>query len=203
MKKFFSLILSCFVLPGATVALLLTVAGIARADIINTFNVSGSAVNQTDSSVGSCGVGYACPFSGTLVVDVYEGTAPSANITFPGLSAFTPQGTSSCSPLSRSRDTSDWELDACNSSSDSLFLVFTTSETPGSLVGFEGGSVVEAIVNSAGGVPIYGALSGSIAPAQFAAAPVAEPSTFSLWGLALIAGLWLGRKQIFAHSARS
>lgn len=73
MKKFFSLILSCFVLPGATVALLLTVAGIARADIINTFNVSGSAVNQTDSSVGSCGAGYACPFSGTLVVDVYEG----------------------------------------------------------------------------------------------------------------------------------
>ena len=49
----------------------------SRADTITMFNVSGTAVNQAFVPVSpTCGARATCPFSGTLDVDVTNGTVP-------------------------------------------------------------------------------------------------------------------------------
>ena len=61
----------------------------SRADTITMFNVSGTAVNQAFTPGSpTCGARATCPFSGTLDVDVTNGTVPDIDITFPGLDPF-------------------------------------------------------------------------------------------------------------------
>jgi hypothetical protein len=162
----------------------------AHADTITTFDVSGSATNITTGSLGSCGAGATCAFSGTLSIDVTSGTVnvlgtvENVDITFPGLASFTTLAFSS--PLNPF-DGPNWEIDVDNSDHDRLGLHFTTMNTPASLVGFTGGSISGVSV-ALGSTVLYTVSSGSITPASTA---TPEPSSlvlmfFGLGALALI-----------------
>ena len=104
----------------------------ARADVTATFDVSGTA--EASPIVGNhCGE---CAFFGTLMINVTTGAATAVDITFQDLAAF--------DKLIRSHKsgTSHWSIGAFNSDEDTASLVFTTTPTPGSLVGFTGGSII-------------------------------------------------------------
>jgi hypothetical protein len=88
----------------------------ARADVITTFDLSGTAHNVSGMTLGSCVVNASCAFSGTLTVDVTSGAVTAIDVTFPGLSAFDTLVDSG--PFS----TSDWLVGADNSSSDTMNL---------------------------------------------------------------------------------
>jgi PEP-CTERM motif len=139
----------------------------ARADVTTTFDVSGTATAELGQSCGSN-----CPFSGTLTIDVTTGAATAVDITFPGLSAF------DTLTFSDGAGPSDWAIFASNSAfADFVTLIFTTTQTPGSLVGFAGGSIVgKSVSGNPSGNVLYALTSGSIAA-------VPEPST---WALAII-----------------
>jgi hypothetical protein len=151
----------------------------AHADTITTFDVSGSATNITTGSLGSCGPGATCAFSGTLNIDVTSGTIAllgAVDITFPGVASFTKVLVSS--PLSSGSST--WDLDVVNNGmpADVLSLHFTTTHTPASLVGFTGGTILGA------GSSVYTVSTGSITPAPTAAS---EPGSLVLMFLGLVA----------------
>ena len=117
----------------------------ARADVTATFDVSGTAEARLDP----CGE---CAFFGTLTINVTTGAATAVDITFPDLAAF--------DKLIRSHKsgTSHWSIGAFNSDEDTASLVFTTTPTPGSLVGFTGGSIIPG-----GGVDnLYVVIKGTI-----------------------------------------
>ena len=145
----------------------------ARADVTTIFDVSGTATANAGQSCGSN-----CPFSGTLTVDVTTGTPTAIDVTFPGLAAF------DTVTLSVPFLTSDWAITASNGSGgDRTTLDFTTTQTPGSLVGFAGGSIFGCcVVQSPPGAILY-FIAGSIAPA------VPEPST---WAMLLLGFAGLG-----------
>ena len=158
-------------------------APVARAD---SFTVSGTAKNVSGGSLGSCASGAICAFSGTLTIDVTSGSLTAMDITFPGFTSFTsPQ-------FAEPINTSDFFIGALNSSGDAaLTLDFTTTMTPGSLVGFTGGSIFGlSVLNNTTAAPEYSDLSGSIAPA-----PAPEPSSLALIPLGLGA-LLIMRKRI-------
>lgn len=106
----------------------------AHADTITTFNVLGTASNASGQTLDTCSAGSLCSFSGTLSVDVTAGTITGVDITFPGLSPF--NALSCCSSPG-----SDYFFPA-NNGEQSLTLIFTTTPSPGSLVGFDGGSIL-------------------------------------------------------------
>src|SRR5262245_56991468 len=148
------------------VAALVVAPAVASADV---FNVSGMATNETASAIGTCASGAICMFSGTLTVDVTGGLVHNVSITFPGLATFDSlEGQGSIS--------GGFSIDAINSSLNALALDFTTTPTPGSLVGFTGGTIFGNAVSTAVNTPaIYGSLTGSITvPA------VPEPSTWAM-----------------------
>ncbi|MGH8199141.1 MAG: PEP-CTERM sorting domain-containing protein [Steroidobacteraceae bacterium] len=113
-------------------ALLVASAPFSHADTITTFNVLGTAGNASSHTLGTCSAGSQCSFSGTLSVDVTAGTVTGIDITFPGLSPF--NALSCCS--------SPGFVPAYNGE-QSLALIFTTAPSPGSLVGFDGGSILD------------------------------------------------------------
>jgi hypothetical protein len=121
----------------------------SRADTITIFDVKGTAVNQAFAPLGSCGARATCPFSGTLDVDVTNGTVPGIDITFPGLDPFDKVILTEMSPTT---------VEATNAPSlgQVLFLTFT-----GNLVGFMGGTIIgESVVTHDLGVEIYAVNSG-------------------------------------------
>jgi hypothetical protein len=135
----------------------------SRADTTTIFNVEGTAVNQSFAPLGSCGAGETCPFSGTLDVDVTNGTVPGIDITFPGLDTFDRVVFSVASPAF---------VEATNA--PSLGQVLELSFT-GNLVGFTGGTITgEAVVTHDLGVEIYAVNSGG------SITPVPEPSTWAM-----------------------
>jgi len=164
-------------------ALLLLVGGIARADTITTFAVSGTAQNVSGGSLGSCQARATCGFSGTLTIDVTSGFVTTVDISFPGLSRFDLRGNSF------STGTSDWKISALNLP-DLLGLKFTTTKTPGSLLGFTGGSIVGGqIDNPLNFKFFYTNLRGSITPVLV---PIPEPSSLALLSSGLLGSLALG-----------
>ena len=173
MRKSLWLVLALLVVGGAPVA---------HAD---TFTVSGTALNDSGGSLGSCANGATCAFKGTLTIDVTSGL--SMDITFPGFTSFTnPQ-------FAEPINTSDFFIGALNTSGDAaLTLDFTTTTTPGSLVGFTGGNIFGlSVLNNATGAPEYSDLTGSITPAS---AP--EPSSLALIPLGLGALLVMRKRMI-------
>jgi len=143
-----------------TVLALSLTAGVAKADVITTFDVSGQF------NVPSKGT-----FSGTLAVDVTAGTVSTVDITFPGLTDFTALISSSPFPPG-------WEIGVGNSGFvDFLLLDFTTT-APNSLIGFDGGTIFGDLVTENN--LLFSQFSGSITRAV---APAPEPPS-----LALLAG---------------
>jgi hypothetical protein len=138
----------------------------SRADTIRIFDVSGTAMNQSFVPTGTCGARENCPFSGTLDVDVTNGTVPDIDITFPGLSAFDRVIFTETNPGPVT------EVFATNAPSlgQNLDLTFT-----GSLMGFTGGTIQgRAVTTHDLGVEIYAVNSGG------SITPVPEPSTWAM-----------------------
>jgi hypothetical protein len=136
---------------------------------------------------GTCtpGTGFTgTTFSGTLTIDVTAGTVTGIHVSFQGLSAFN-------SILGgHATGTSDWVIFATNVGiNDGLNLEFTTGHTPGSLVGFTGGSIVGDDVTSTVGNMGYNITGGSVTPAV-----PDGGSTVSLLGFALLGVAALRRK---------
>jgi hypothetical protein len=139
----------------------------ARADVTATFEVSGNA--QAMARGERCGD--KCAFFGTLMINVTTGAATAVDITFQDLAGF--------DKLVRSRKlgTSQWFISLSNSDGDSANLNFTTTPTPGSLVGFTGGSIIPG-----GGVDhLYSVIRGTIGDVPIAAVP--EASTWAMMAL--------------------
>lgn len=125
------------------------ITGVAKADTITTFDVSGTF------TIPSSGT-----FGGTLTMDVTNGTVSSVGITFPGLADFNfivQSHTWSLPP--------GWLLAVANSTGDALDLTFTTT-MPNSLVGFNGGTITGGDVFYLPTLQtLFGNFSGTIAPA--------------------------------------
>jgi len=159
----------------------------SRADIVTMFNVSGTAVNQAFTPMGSCGARATCPFSGTLGVDVTNGTVPDIDITFPGLDPFNRVILAEMDPGAF--------VEATNAPSlgQVLELAFT-----GSLVGFTGGTITGNVVTTSDlGIALYVVNAGGSITA------VPEPSTWAMMLLGF-AGLgyagWRGTRRTAAGS---
>ena len=132
-------------------------------------------VSLSRFALGSCAAGATSSFSGTLTIDVTIGTLEALNFSFPGLPAFDMVQFSS--PLPGNPE--EWVVTALQIP-DQLSLSFTTTPTPGSLVGFEGGNITGAhIINLQTNRLVYLNFSGSIAP-------VPEPSSPMLLNPGLI-----------------
>jgi hypothetical protein len=144
----------------------------SRADTITMFNVSGTAMNQAFVPVDSCGARANCPFSGTLDVDVTNGTVAGIDITFPSLDPFDRVVFSTNSPAF---------VEATNA--PSLGQVLELSFT-GSLVGFTGGTITgQAVTTSDLGVALFVVNPGG------SITPIPEPST---WAMMLLGFAGLG-----------
>ena len=118
----------------------------SRADTVTIFNVSGTAINQSFVPVSpSCGARATnCPFSGTLDVDVTNGTVTGIDVTFPSLDPFDRVVFSTNSPAF---------VEATNA--PSLGQVLELSFT-GSLVGFTGGTITgQAVTTTDLGVALF------------------------------------------------
>ena len=152
----------------------------AKANTITTFNVSGTCLPFPPLT--------GTTFAGTLTIDVTAGTITAIDVSFQGLSPF------NTIISSNTFNQSDWSLFAGNSGFEKLRLLFTTGHTPGSLVGFTGGTIFgfSNVDNFNGiGTPAYLNLSGSIT------APTSVPdagSTLPLLSFASLGLLALRRK---------
>ena len=122
-----------------------------------------------------------CAFFGTLMINVTTGAATAVDITFPFLAAFD-------TLAGQNKSGTDWFIGSFNGDDDFASLDFTTTPTPGSLVGFAGGSITFGDVvelpsgGSVEGHALYFGLTGTIAgPVAVAAVP--EPSTWAMMAL--------------------
>jgi hypothetical protein len=170
-------------LPGLMSLILLSPA-LMRADILTTFDVSGTALNVSGGTLDSCANGALCAFSGMFTVDVTTGTVESSglDIRLPGLPSFdTLAGSGPLPGLG-------WRITASNPA-DEVFLDFTTPPHAGSLVGFTGGSII-------GGAELLSnyriAAGGSITPTP-------EPSSLVL--LAGVLGLLVFSRRRFGKKS--
>jgi hypothetical protein len=172
----------------ATAALLLLTGSGAEADVVKTFDLSGSF--QTP----------ALTFTGTIDFDVTNDTAESADITVNGLPAYNQNPS-----LRFAIWTDEAVVDVSDSSGDSLTLDFGLSKL-GTLLDFNGGVnvIVGGLALFPSGTEIPGFLfdpTGSMTldpPGPVITASVPEPSTWAMMlvgfaGLGLVAG---GRRAI-------
>jgi PEP-CTERM motif len=137
----------------------------ARADVTATFDVSGTA----EALVRREPCGDKCRFFGMLMINVTTGAATAVDITFPFLAAFN-------TLLDSHKMGTEWSISATNGDEDAG-LTFTTTPTPGSLVGFTGGSIIPG-----GGVDnLYVVIKGTIGDVPIAAVP--EASTWAMMAL--------------------
>jgi hypothetical protein len=176
MKNHCGSFLSRLVFPGLVALLILLSPALVRATV-TTFVVSGTAENFSGMTLDSCAAFASCAVSGTFKVDTTTGTVePSGlDITFPGLPAFDALNGSG----SIFEGAEVWRVNAGNSQSDELILDFFTAPTPGSLVGFTGGSIRDGLAAS------YQLTGGSITPAPEPATLVLFASGMLVLGLAL------------------
>jgi hypothetical protein len=182
MKNRLCSFLSQLALPGlAALLTLLLSPALALADTISTFGVSGSATNVSGGTLDSCAVNAVCEFSGTFQVDVTIGMMESSglDITFPGLATFD-------SVVLEGPTASDWSFLSSNSSSDALTLDFSTAPTPGSLVGFTGGTILGTVVDNPSFAALYDVTGGSITPVPEPSplVPLASGLAWLVFGLA-------------------
>jgi hypothetical protein len=154
-------------------AAVITPSAASAADIVSTFNVTGHDTHNSQL-FGTCSGSSSgpCPFSGTLTVDVTAGTATGIDIDLEGL-LFT-------SVVSVTATGSGVEIDAEGSANPGtdFFLEFTTA-TPGSLVGFDGGTITEAFTQASLESIYVDPAAGTITPT------VPEPSSWALLAVAL------------------
>src|SRR5262245_19612475 len=115
----------------------------SHADTITTFDVFGQAINQSGGSLGSCPSDDVCSVSGTISVDVTSGTAKAIEVTFPGLAAFDTLTLSV--PVQPAAFL--WTVEAGNSTFDQVMILEFGTQTPGSLVGYAGGSIFGCCVS--------------------------------------------------------
>jgi hypothetical protein len=171
---------------AALLALILWPPAPALADVVTTFDVSGTAIPFAPVT--------GTTFSGAFQVDVTAGTVVSStlDITFPGLPAF------DTLLESHPSDTSDWLIVAENSSGiDLLTLDFTTGSTPGSLVGFTGGRITSGVVSvSSTGADLYVTTGGTITPKTV----IPEPSSLVPLSVALACLAFALARRRFARS---
>ena len=120
------------------------------ANTITTFNVSETC--QPNGPLKGT------TYSGTLTFDVTAGTVTAMDVRFQGLSPFT-----TINESNPSSSTSDWGMTAGSDESFVLELSFTTGHTPGSLVGFTGGTITGVeVIQPDTGYPAYEIFNGSI-----------------------------------------
>lgn len=190
MRNSFCLSLIRLVLPAMLVSLVLMAAGVARADTISTFNVSGTAAPEFGTGLTDT------TFSGTLTIDINTGTITGIDIALPGLAPFdTPPS------FSEQLSSSDWQLITGTIPSHGLALAFTTTPRAGSLIGFDGGTIITGIqllslhrtLIFAGSYVTtedlfaYCITGGTISPSVASVTSVApEPSSLALMGAALL-----------------
>ena len=175
MKTLILAAIRCSLILAAVAAL--SVAYPAKANTINTFNVSGTCTPIAPFT--------GTTFAGTITIDVTAGSVTAIDISFQGLSPF--------NTIFKSQPvgTSDWSVGATNGESYFLSLAFTTGHTPGSLVGFTGGTIDSGSVLNPIEMPVYRVQSGG----SITAAGVPDGgSTVSLLGFALLGLVALRRK---------
>lgn len=151
----------------------------AQADSSEKFDVSGTATDVYPfETLGSCSLGDVCSFSGTITVDTTIGTITAADLVFPGLGAFTnlPSETPGGGVQSAGN------LYAARAGYPDLvaYLPYSTTPTPGSLVGFKGGTITSGglgfVFDYFGNDIVYAINGGTITPAV--SSP--EPSSVAL-----------------------
>jgi hypothetical protein len=154
--------------------LILLSPSLALADTITTFDVEGTVFNESGGTIDSCANGATCPFSGMFEVDTTTGTYESTGlaITLPGLATFDTLEASS----------SPGNLVANNGlAEETLVLTFTTEPTPGSLVGFTGGTITGEYELPELNYLITG---GTITPEPSSLVPLAGAVGWLVFGLA-------------------
>lgn len=163
-EKFFCLSLSRFAQASAAALITMVLAGAAGADTIKDFNVFGSATNESGVLLGTCAAGALCHFSGTMMVDLTNGSITAVDITFPGLTTFNEIFTSAAV-------LNLWNLTAFNLGQEfEMSMFFTTTPTEGSLVNFAGGSMF----------PFLGTVQDQYTIVSGRISPVPEPSSLGL-----------------------
>jgi hypothetical protein len=149
-------------------------SGMAQADVITTFNVSGTVILPAPSQF----------FSGTLQVDVTTGTIDGVDITFPGLPTFDTLATSGALPPGQLAIPA-WQITVQDNTnpglSDLLTLDFSTA-VPDSLIGFNGGTILGNDVVSPTGAVLRADLSGAITPAPEPSALILLAGSLALLG---------------------
>src|SRR5262249_46002486 len=89
----------------------------------------------------------------------------------------------------------NWELTAYNVDGLELDLTFSTNPTPGSLVGFTGGTIISGqVLDPEGGGSLFEGFSGTISPSLTSESPAPEPSSLGLLVLGFLAFLFARRR---------
>ncbi len=145
----------------------------AEADQISTFNVKGTAENNSGGTMGTCADNAVCSFSGTLSIDTTAGNVTGVNLVFPGLQDFSVL-------IANFNDGLAWKVDFTDILVANLgYLSFSTAPTSGSLVAFTGGTIGGGeIVNPSG--LLYIITGGNITPS------VPEPGSLALLAVGML-----------------